>query len=318
MSSSNTLEIVIPAYKARFLPALLQSLADQTSKNFGVIVSDDASPDPIRQICREFSDKLPLRYVRFEHNLGGADLAGHWNRSVELSTAEWLLLPGDDDLLEAPCIESFWRTRNAENRQKSSAVFSFGVRVINEFDHVTRETQPADVTTAVEFIKKRLAKEICPMPVAYVFSRQTFDECGGFASFDRGLHSDDAAWALFGAKSGIEPIQNAFVRWRESDINISPKLHRDRPRAAELNMKFLAWLKANRRDLALSDSDIAELAELIGWELYGPMGDAPVGAWLSTAWRASKLLNSCHSKSLARHVFRFARERIRSAARARH
>lgn len=312
MSSANTLDIVIPAYKAKFLPALLESLADQTSKDFSVIVSDDASPDPIRQICRDYSEKLRLRYVRFERNLGGADLAAHWNRSVKLSAAEWVLLPGDDDVLEPTCIEFFWRTLNARSRKKSSAVLSFGVRVINEFDRVTRETQPADVTTAVEFIKKRLAHEICPMPVAYVFTRQIFNECGGFASFDGGLHSDDAAWALFGAKHGIEPIDNAFVRWRVTDINISPKLHRDRLRSAQANINFLAWLKTNRSNLALSDEDIAELAELIGWELYEPMADAPVGAWLSTAWRASKLLNSCSSKSVAQHVFRFARERMRS------
>lgn len=318
MSSSNTLDIVIPAYKARFLPALLESLADQTSKNFSVIVSDDASPDPIRQICREFSEKLRIRYVRFNRNLGAADLAGHWNRSVELSTAEWVLLPGDDDILEATCIESFWRTRSAESRKKSPAVLSFGVRVIDEFDRVIRQTQPADVTTALEFIKKLLAKESCPMPVAYVFSRQVFNECGGFASFDAGLHSDVATWALFGAKGGIEPIENTFVRWRVTDINISPQLHRDRPRYAEGTIRFLAWLKTNRSSLALSHGDIAVLAELIGWEIYGPMADAPVGAWLSTAWRASRLLNSCRSKSLGRHLFRFARERMRSGNRARH
>jgi glycosyltransferase involved in cell wall biosynthesis len=317
MSSSNTLDIVIPAYKARFLPALLGSLADQTSKNFRVIVSDDASPDPIGQICREFSEKLPIRYVRFDRNLGAADLAGHWNRSVELSTADWVLLPGDDDVLEATCIESFWRTRNTRSQKQSSAVFSFGVRVIDESGRVIREKQPAGVATAVEFLKKRILDEIYPMPVAYVFSRRRFTECDGFVSFDAGWHSDDATWALFGAKDGIEPIENTFVQWRVSGINISPFLNRDLSRSAEATMKFLAWLKKSRPTLVLSDGDIALLADLIGWNLYWRIADAPVGAWLSTAWRASKLLNSCHSKSLARHMFRFARERIQRGKRAR-
>jgi len=182
---------------------------------------------------------------------------------------------------------------------------------------VIRQTQPADATTALEFMKKYLAKESCPMPVAYVFSRKIFNECGGFASFDSGLHSDVAAWALFGARGGIEPIENTFVRWRVTDINISPKLHRDRPRYAEGTMRFLAWLQTNRSNLALSDGDLALLADLIGWEIYGPMADAPVGDWLPTACRASKLLNSCRSGSLARHLFRFARERMRRSNSAR-
>lgn len=100
MRTSDSLDIVIPAYKARFLPVLLQSLAHQRSKNFSVIVCDDASPEPLEPICQEFGERLPIRYVRFERNLGATDLAGHWNRSVALSHAPWVLLPGDDDALE--------------------------------------------------------------------------------------------------------------------------------------------------------------------------------------------------------------------------
>ncbi len=110
MRTSNSLDIVIPAYKARFLPALLQSLANQSSKDFTVIVRDDASPEPLKPICEQFGERLPIRYVRFERNLGAVDLAGHWNRSVALSRARWVLLPGDDDVLEENCIESFRST----------------------------------------------------------------------------------------------------------------------------------------------------------------------------------------------------------------
>jgi glycosyltransferase involved in cell wall biosynthesis len=145
----NSLDIVIPAYKAKFLPALLQSLENQNSKNFAVIVSDDASPEPLKPICDEFDDRLRIRYVRFEQNLGATDLAGHWNRSVALSSAQWVLLPGDDDVLEKNCIESFWTTAAACGKQFD--VFSFGVRVIDEHDCIIRnETQPAATSSAAQ------------------------------------------------------------------------------------------------------------------------------------------------------------------------
>ena len=37
----NTLDVIVPAYKERFLSALLESLAEQTCREFSVIVSND-------------------------------------------------------------------------------------------------------------------------------------------------------------------------------------------------------------------------------------------------------------------------------------
>lgn len=317
MHTTNSLDIVIPAYKARFLPALLQSLSNQTSKNFSVIVSDDASPEHLEPICAEFSERLPIRYVRFEQNLGATDLAGHWNRSVALSSARWVLLPGDDDTLEENCIESFWSTV-ADSGGKFD-VFSFGVRVVDQNDSIIRNGIPAAATvSATQYLRQRFAYEIYPVPAAYVFSKRSFQELGGFVSFDHGWHSDEATWILLSAECGIRPIANAFIRWRVSDINISPTMAKDSLRSTQATLAFLSWIETNSSRLKLSKADIRQLTnDSISWSIYDRMASAPDPAWLSTVWQTANALHRYGSKSLLRHIFRFARARLAHKATSR-
>ena len=67
------LAIIIPAYKATFLTAALDSIAAQTCKDFTLYVGDDCSPEPIGNIVEQYRDKIDLVYQRFETNLGGKD-----------------------------------------------------------------------------------------------------------------------------------------------------------------------------------------------------------------------------------------------------
>ena len=309
---SDSLDIVIPAYKARFLPALLQSLSSQTSKRFAVIVSDDASPEYLEPICADFAERLHIRYVRFERNLGATDLAAHWNRSVGLSDARWVLLPGDDDALEENCIESFWNT-NADSGG-TFEVFSFGVRVVDENDSIIRNGICAAASaSATQYLRQRFAYQISPVPAAYVFSRESFSELGGFVSFDHGWHSDEATWALLGARSGIKPIPNAFIRWRVSDINISPTMARDNLRSVQATLAFLSWIDTNSARLKLSKADVRDITnDSISWSIYDRMARVPNVAWLPTVLRTANLLHRYGSISLARHIFRFARARLTS------
>jgi len=58
------LAIIIPAYKATFLPATLDSIAAQTCQDFTLYVGDDYSPEPIGSIVEQYRDNVDLVYKR--------------------------------------------------------------------------------------------------------------------------------------------------------------------------------------------------------------------------------------------------------------
>ena len=85
---THRLAIIIPAYKATFLPAALDSIAAQTCKDFTLYVGDDCSPEPIGSVVEQYRDNIELVYQRFDANVGGKDLVAQWERCIAMSREE--------------------------------------------------------------------------------------------------------------------------------------------------------------------------------------------------------------------------------------
>ena len=110
MKKQNNLAIVIPAYKATFLAAALDSIAAQTCKDFTLYIGDDHSPNNLEEIVGRYREKINLVYKRFDNNLGGKDLVAQWERCIDMTQdEEWLWLFSDDDVMEPSCVENFYR-----------------------------------------------------------------------------------------------------------------------------------------------------------------------------------------------------------------
>jgi glycosyltransferase involved in cell wall biosynthesis len=87
--------IIIPTYnRALLLKRCLESLCNQTYKNFEVIVCDDGSTDGSEEVIREFENKLHLRYI-YKENWGGP--ARPRNNGIKESSGEWICFLDSDD-----------------------------------------------------------------------------------------------------------------------------------------------------------------------------------------------------------------------------
>ena len=96
---ANKLAIIIPAYKDAFFNKTLESLAQQTNKNFTVYIGDDNRPYNLEKIVSEYSNQLNIIYKRFPTNLGSTDLVLQWNRCLSMIQDEdFFCLFSDDDI----------------------------------------------------------------------------------------------------------------------------------------------------------------------------------------------------------------------------
>lgn len=240
----NDLAIIIPAYKAKYFHRTLESLARQTCKRFNVYIGNDCSPEDLESTVSCFSDKLNISYTRFSENLGGKDLVAQWNRCIALSTTEkWLWLFSDDDVLEPTCVEDFYRTV-AET--PSYDVFHFNVDVIDENDMVIRSlSRFPRITDSAQLYRDKMSNRLDSFVVEYIFSREIYEQTGGFVHFDLAWGTDLATWVKFGKEKGIRTIVGANVRWRESEINITPdKSVAMTMRKMLIDLKFLKWAES--------------------------------------------------------------------------
>ena len=93
--------ICIPAYnRARYLPALLDSIVAQDFRDFEIVICEDKSPerDQIAAIVREYQSRYPamLRYFENEENLG---YDGNVRKLVQKAPGEFCFFMGNDDIM---------------------------------------------------------------------------------------------------------------------------------------------------------------------------------------------------------------------------
>jgi glycosyltransferase involved in cell wall biosynthesis len=87
--------VVMPTYNGeRFLRPAIESILDQTFRDFELIVIDDCSADSTPRILEEFQDERMV-VLRNERNLG---IAGATNRGLAAARGEYIALQDHDDI----------------------------------------------------------------------------------------------------------------------------------------------------------------------------------------------------------------------------
>ena len=216
------LAVVIPAYKAEFLGAALDSLLAQTCRDFYVYVGDDASPHSLRAICETRRDAgLALAYHRFDENQGTYNLVAQWNRCVQLSKGEeWIWLFSDDDVADPRCVERFFEVAGEIGPEVN--VLRFNSITIGRLGEILQPSPPHPPAESVEsYAYHRLTFQRKSYAPDHIFRRAAFDRHQGFVPFPFALGSDDASWITFAENGPLTTIPGAVVYWRHSGQNVS-------------------------------------------------------------------------------------------------
>jgi len=259
MGNDNNLEvrlaIVIPAYKKEFLTETLESIANQTCKEFVLYIGNDQSPYDLYTIVKKYEDKINVIYKSFNENLGGKDLVAHWIRCVGLVQKEsWIWLFSDDDIMELNCVERFY---NNLKTKPESDLMHFNITVIDKNGKEIEKGNPFPQHLSIpDFFPKRIKNEIKSTVVEYIFRKSKYIEEGGFANNDLAWCTDDATWIKLGKTRGIDTIAGAIVKWRYSGTNISAIVDDKTIILRKLNstINHLKWIESYFIEYGIKDN----------------------------------------------------------------
>lgn len=235
-----TFSFVLPAYKGKYLREAIGSILAQNYHDFELVVVDDCSTDPIREIVDSYDDKR-ISYYLNEQNIGGNDLVAQWNHCLEYAKGDYVILATDDDLYESTFLSSF-----VPLIEKYPDVDLFRARIltidangtITSIDKCYKE-----YLSSVEFRYHMMHGMQGGIP-QYIFKRKTLVNKGGFVNFPKAWASDDAT-ALMMSDRGVVTSQEHLVRFRYSGVNISS----DRSQGLEkfkARLQFSRWLQQQR------------------------------------------------------------------------
>lgn len=235
------LAIVIPAYKAIFFDKALQSLANQTNKNFTIYIGDDNSPDNLKNIAAKYTKELDIHYTRFKTNIGAKHLVHQWNRCLQLVKDEsWVWLFSDDDIADANCVETFYGT--IKNDGENFDVYRFNTRVVDDKGDVFAEAKESPfIENAYDMAIAILNGERGNSMPDHIFSKAVYEE-KGFVFTHYAQSADWATSILFSQDKGICTMQGAKVNWRLSEFNISGMASRKKAGMLKGYFQFLHWI----------------------------------------------------------------------------
>lgn len=98
----NTLSICIPTYEMNgqgslFLRQSFDVLAQQTFKDFDVVISDHSQDTAIEHLCREYGQTLEIHYYKNIHNRGSS--SANINNAINYATGRLIKILFQDDFL---------------------------------------------------------------------------------------------------------------------------------------------------------------------------------------------------------------------------
>lgn len=179
--------VVITYNSSKTVIETLDSIKAQTYQNLELIISDDCSPDDTCEIVREWLEVNVSRFVHAElvstdKNTG---VSGNINRGVLKSHGEWIKSIAGDDLLIPTAIEEYvnFVIRHSEKVQMCVCdveLFAEDGIVPIELIKIYEKNFKLE-SEDYKHQRKRVMTSLVFVGPAYFYSRELFDEVGGFS-----------------------------------------------------------------------------------------------------------------------------------------
>lgn len=165
--------IVIPTYQRRAsLERCLESLAalEYSRAGFEVVVVDDGSPEPPRDVIARFGSRLDVRLVEQPH-AGPATARDH---GAQQARGEFLVFTDDD------CAPTASFLQVLEREFLAGGTVALGGRTVNALDNVYAQTTQSLIDYLYEYFNRNASNARFFASNNLAMPRRTFFEIGGF------------------------------------------------------------------------------------------------------------------------------------------
>ena len=234
-----TVSFILPAWKSRFLKEALDSIIAQTSPDWELVVVDDCSPEPLREIVESFGDPR-IRYIRNEQNLGGKNLVRQWNHCITFATGNYIVLAADDDLYRpnfcAECIQ-------LANKYPEADLIHSSVEQIDEAGrHLEDDSILPEFTNKYEYLNWWVTGRSFTCIGNFAFKRTALLELGGFIDFPCAFGSDIATPIAL-SRNGVANTSEMLFCFRQSTQHLSADSSRFKEKLEAVS-QLSEWLQA--------------------------------------------------------------------------
>lgn len=177
------ISVCIPVYNgAEFLNIAVDSVLNQTEKDFEIIIVDNQSTDNTVELIKAYKDPRIKLFIN-ERNIG---MIPNWNKALSYASGDYIKILPADDLLYSDCLKKQAEVLNLDTDKKVSLVCS-SRHIINDAGKVlfTRKfsNRKQELTNYQAFNKViRAGGNIVGEGGAVMFRRDILEKTGPFNS----------------------------------------------------------------------------------------------------------------------------------------
>ena len=229
---------LLPAYKALFFERALISIKNQKYSNFLCIVSDDCSPEPLKEIYdKVIGDDIRFLYRRNEENIGGRSLIAHWRLLVEMCKTDFFIMASDDDVYESGYLQQI---DELTSKYPNVNLFRSRVKIINEKEEVYwQEPIFEEKLDQLHFFRYVYPSCFAYCEAAYCYRTSAFRDKGGYFDAPLAWHSDNATHILM-AENGCAFTKDVLFGFRASGASVSGS-NSQRLAVLKVEATFMFW-----------------------------------------------------------------------------
>ncbi|MBN1568191.1 MAG: glycosyltransferase [Acidobacteria bacterium] len=239
--------IIMPCYnQGHFLAQAIQSVQDQTFKNWELIIVNDGSSDDTEQVVHGFQDPR-IRYI-YQNNRG---LSAARNAGIRATQALFIALLDSDDLWEPPFLE---RMLECLDRNPHAAAAYCGYVFIDE--HGNKIGNPCLKTVPPQDFRRTLLNEgNWLVPSAVVCRKHSMEQAGSFDESLGGV-ADTDLWIRLCKQKTFVGVNSILIRYRLHEASMSRDAERMVSDFQRLTAKICGPLEGDPRYWEQSKKDL--------------------------------------------------------------
>lgn len=229
--------IAIPAFKTAYLKECLDSILNQTYTDFEIVVVNDASPQDIEGVIRQYGDDSRIRYYKNAKGFGARNVIGNWNECLKHACGDYIICMGDDDKLTPDCLKDY---HELIQRYPGHELFHTRTAIIDEHSDVINildgRPQEESVYSMIWYLWNGRRQFIGD----WLFKTQPLKKRGGFFFLQYAWGADHISAFEAARNTGVINSQKIGFMYRENMMNITKSTNNTGSKV-EAMMQSKAW-----------------------------------------------------------------------------
>lgn len=226
----------MPAYKSAYLKQAIDSILNQTSQDWELVVVDDCSPYDLASIVAKYND-VRIQYFRNDVNLGEKNLVSQWNNCIKFAKGEWLVLAADDDLYDPEFCGTIIKL--SQKYPQVDLIRSRVEQIDENGAHLWDDGTLPELTDKYQYFSAWMDAAVFDCIGNFAFKRDALEQMGGFIDFPCAFGSDIATPVAL-SKNGVANTTEMLFKFRQSTIHLSSDKSRFDEKLAAISQMY-SW-----------------------------------------------------------------------------